>query len=359
MSPKGPQPARIWIIISNRWNSAITEYALSLVQSLRSFGYQMTFICLQDSPAFHRASLIGAEIYSLKSFRWQGFFQLQKAFRSQPPEYVVTFGGREMFFSMALKLFWKTKLIRFIGRRRTKPRKSFLYFFPFRFLSAIVTPNNLIIEHFERAKRYCDVSRIFLGMDHSKFIPAETKPAQDMMFILGRLDPVKGHKAFLKDFHRVRVMNPDLGFQLTIVGEPANIQAEEIQSEIENLGLCSTVNLHASRVENIIGYFHQASIGIICSQDSEDIGRVAEEFLLCGIPILVSGVGGLKDLIEPWSGWSYEGLDESSRHHLIKKAFLIAQAESIEKRVQRAEMARAKFSFHAMGQAWDRLLKRI
>ena len=66
------------------------------------------------------------------------------------------------------------------------------------------------------------------------------------------------------------------------------------------------VCLTSTRVENISELINSSMLGVIPSLWSEDICRVAQEFLLCGVPVFVSGVGALEDCLFSGAGVSYK-----------------------------------------------------
>jgi hypothetical protein len=95
-------------------------------------------------------------------------------------------------------------------------------------------------------------------------------------------------------------------------------------------------------------------LGVIPSLGSEVICRVAQEFLLCGCPIFVSGVGSLEEcLFSASAGSSYRGLDFSSSVQLFVQTLIQAWQESLATRQERALEAKALFSLSTMGQRLD------
>ena len=87
---------------------------------------------------------------------------------------------------------------------------------------------------------------------------------------------------------------------------------------------------------------------------SEVIGRVAEEFLLCGTPVIVSGVGSLNEvLFDEKAGDSYSGLDSRAAANLIRCWLRQAVTETTEMRADRAFRARQLFSLETMGEALE------
>jgi glycosyltransferase involved in cell wall biosynthesis len=79
------------------------------------------------------------------------------------------------------------------------------------------------------------------------------------------------------------------------------------------------------------------------------ICRVAEEFLLCGTPIIVSGVGSLPELITPKDGADYAGLGDDEAALLLRTWWELSRKEGAEAKEDRAVRARSQFSLEQMG----------
>ena len=98
-------------------------------------------------------------------------------------------------------------------------------------------------------------------------------------------------------------------------------------------------------------------LAVISSLGSEVICRVAEEFLLCGVPLFVSGVGSLEEcLVDKSFGSSYRGLSEERAATLLTEKLWQASQESTIERQARAEAARQLFSLEAMGKELSTML---
>jgi hypothetical protein len=147
---------------------------------------------------------------------------------------------------------------------------------------------------------------------------------------------------------------------LHIIGEPANLSVVQVKKFVEEAGLVldRDVLITANRVENIADVLSTAVAGIIPSVGSEIICRVAEEFLLCGTPVAVSGVGSLDEVLKlPGFGVSWrETLEDQSASqiaHFIKSAY----AETPETRKARATDAKKLFSYETMGIRFSEVLE--
>ena len=176
---------------------------------------------------------------------------------------------------------------------------------------------------------------------------------------------MKGHREFLPIFAEVlknwpdnqEVKKPILHF----VGKPESLDTKSIHQSASLCGLEKNKDyiLTPHRVQNTPTLLTNSCIGVIPSLWSEEICRVAEEFLSCGTPVFVSGVGALKDVLFPGAGWCYENLSSIKTAQLLEKATIEAAAETNEKRMARSETAKKLFSIERKGCDLDRLIRNI
>jgi glycosyltransferase involved in cell wall biosynthesis len=201
------------------------------------------------------------------------------------------------------------------------------------------------------------VVAVTLGCDAARYAPvAAAAPARPEILLLGRLDPVKGHERALA-LLRLIINNwqgPGAPPCLHFIGEPANLSVTHLQHRAAALGLAvgSDVVITARRVESLAAALSSATLGLVSSLGSEIIGRVAEEFLLCGTPVLVSGAGSLDEVLAfPAAGASFRDYDDAATAALIASWLRRSGAETAAEKQARAAAARLHFSLEAMGQA--------
>ncbi len=366
---------RLWHISSNRWNSAITEYALSSARSLAKRGFKSTFSPLKGSPAEKRAQEYGLDTRSISSFsitKWKALKGLAQDIR---PDIIFTYGGPETSLAQLLSMTSQNKkavIVRFRGQDvDSSPFLSKWRFgWSHRIVDLVISPSPTLTKKIEQTFLKCPVKTVVLGCDESVFSPAHTKAPLNLsinrpdIIILGRLDPVKGHenaiefmRGLLKKWPQEIAKKP----RLHIIGEPANLSKETLIRWVKQNELClgDDVILTSERVSNIASYLSKAVFGFIPSTGSEIICRVAHEFLLCGTPIVVSGVGSLDDAISDHAGhgYSYKSLTFDETIDLLVKASLQYITESEDVHRERAAIAKSLFSLEAMGKNLEKCLE--
>jgi len=349
-------------LLSNRWNSAITEYALSTARALRLQGWHCVFAPLAGSPAEARSRATtkletALDVQPMPRFSAGALFDLTKILQDTKPQLIVAYGGPENLLTrVARRIVPGVKIVRFRGHEVPEGQLFFKerHRVSHSHCDFILTPADFLT-NLLRPVSSCPVETVPLGIDTDRFhySNVETPRSRDVV-ILGRLDPVKGHRDFMGKFATLLRKGPDLGWRprLHIIGEPANLSVVQLQNFAVDAGLSleTDVLITATRVENIAEVMAKAVAGIIPSLGSEIICRVAEEFLLCGTPIAVSGVGSLDEvLMEPGFGVSWKGQSELEVTRTLSDFIKSSFAETAEARRSRAARAKDLFSYESMG----------
>lgn len=337
------RPLIVWHLCSNRWNSAITEYALRSAQALKLQGWHSELSALPSSPCERRAQAYGVQGPSFR-FKFSDLLRLRAHAQRLQPSVIITYGGPETF----LARFLGVPTVRFRGQDSDisgtlSPLNLWLSLGHCR---GILTPAQIVRDRFQKILPTKLVMSIPLGLDTSIFKPRGERSERPTILIVGRLDPVKGHASFFDmfaNFLKTSKVHPRPYLQ--VVGQTSNISADDLHKHASKLGLVqeSDYEIIDERVKDLPERMARATLGVIPSLGSEVIGRVAEEFLLSGTPILVTSVGSLKEcLIEDSFG---SILDSESVVEWLARGY----KESYIEREQRAQKAKQAFSLQSMG----------
>jgi glycosyltransferase involved in cell wall biosynthesis len=355
-------PGSVWHLISNRWNSAITEYALSAARSLKERGWETCFSPLLNSPAEERSLAHGLDTHPFSSFGVQGLIRFSRLLKEISPDVIITYGGPE---TSLLRILGKgnVKKFRFRGQEREKRALFKLrYKVNSSHLDGIISPS---VKRANFFKTLSDISVqcVTLGCDTGKIhrVPDTSPRAEFMkMVLLGRFDPVKGHEKFFSITRKLIECWPKDKPKplLHIVGKPANISRAEIEAMGGRAGLKAGVDflITTEWIENIAELMSRATLGVIPSLGSEVICRVGEEFLLCGTPILVSGVGSSEEILFEGAGASYAGLSDGEVVSLTRELLIVSYGENEAAKKARAAQARDLFSLEAMGENLEKII---
>lgn len=362
---------KIWHLLSNRWNSAITEYALSAARALERVGHRSLLTPLDGAPAAQRARSLGLETRPLPGFslgKVRSLSRIQADFR---PDAIVAYGGPETFLTQWIHGKAKPLLVRFRGQDLPSPGffTDVKQRFSLHHIDVVLTPSDVLAQAMQARALHPRVSSVVLGCDTHRFhrtVPRDLPRGcrlgeRPEIVIFGRFDPVKGHREFMQVFARALSLLP-AGLPrplLHIVGEAANLRCADLldAARTSGLGEGRDVRVTEERIANVPDLMSKATLGVVSSLGSEVICRVAEEFLLCGTPVLVSGAGSLKEVLRcPAFGATYQGLTLDQAAALLLAWSHRSWDEPEEEKVDRAVQAQSFFSLEVMGRALERLI---
>ncbi len=352
---------KVWHLISNRWNSAISEYAISTARALSDLGAQQVVTSLKGSPAESRFDVLNFSLESIDHFGPSSYARLVAMSAKLAPDFIFSYGGPET----TAALFFKPgqKIIRFYGQRvedRGIPR-GFITRLAHQHVRKVIAPSRVVAEPLEKLLG-CSVNVITLGCDQKTFYFSDTnRSGRPEILIFGRLDPVKGHREFLPFFKKIIETSKTKGDprpRLRIVGLPANISETHIRVTAESLGLSNDdVIIQCERVQDVAALMSGASLGLVSSIGSEIICRVAQEFLMCGTPVLTTSVGSLPEIFTNETfGTSYDHHDPVAGIDTFYRWLCAGHCESKKDRQIRALMAQKAFSIQRMSADLDKLL---
>jgi glycosyltransferase involved in cell wall biosynthesis len=290
---------------------------------------------------------------------------LRRLKRQIRPDAALLFGGPETFLARFLP---GVPRIRFRGQDRDMvgpldPWKNRLNMQP---CAAVLVPARGLEERFRPIWPRL-LRTVALGVDTHKFVfqaDALAKPRRPTLRIVGRLDPIKGHAAFFAIFHHLLQRWPGgrpAPF-LEVIGQPANISAEQLRAAALAAGLRESEDwaLCTERVADIAARMSATDVGVIPSLGSEVICRVAEDFLVCGAPLFVSGVGALAEsIVELGFGVSYRGLGVADSVQALQALLEKSMLETEGQRAARATAAVGYFSLERMGRELSLMLEEL
>lgn len=139
------------------------------------------------------------------------------------------------------------------------------------------------------------------GVDMELFSPARRTKKSDQPFVIGTvktLSSLYGIDYILKAAAIIREEHPEMNIALRIAG--SGPQAEEYRVLVSTLGI--------SDITSFLGYISQEKaaeewanmdVAVIPSVSYESFGVAAVEAQACGVPVIVSDVGGLMETTSP------------------------------------------------------------
>jgi len=131
------------------------------------------------------------------------------------------------------------------------------------------------------------------GVDESQFVPRKgARPSGPVIGAAGRLIPLKGFDALLGAFALVRRNCPDA--QLRIAGEGPD--RGRLDSLVREKGLSDGVEL-LGELADMAGFLQSLDVFAMPSR-REGFGMAVLEAMSCGLPVVASDAGGLKEIVQ-------------------------------------------------------------
>ena len=288
---------KILNIIDIPWNSGVTSYAMELSKGFLQNGHKIFFAGVKGGLPLQIAKENGfeaVEICARKSpFILGSILRLKKLIEKEGIDIVNAHTGKSHFLAYLSSLFSDKKFAIIRTKSDTRyPIKNFLY----KKTAKIIVASEFI------KKRYLKIGleqekviTIYQGIRLNNF----RLPTFDFRFpiigIIGRLDPIKGHKYFLESAADVLKKFPETKF--VIAGKEENIKYKELKELAKKLEIEKSVEF-SGFVENVYDFMSKCSIGIIASTGSEAVSRVLLEWMVCGKPVVATLVGCIPEILE-------------------------------------------------------------
>ncbi len=347
-------------LLSNRWNSAITEYALSVARSLELTGHSCIFSPLRSSPAFKRAKTYGLSTYPFEEFSsLKAVRRFKTIERDFEPDIIMVYGGKETSLSKLKSK--KTRCFRFRGNhvKNNNVISRLSSLFSLSHCDGLITPCQLIKSQYNSQGLKKPIFIVPLGIDTDKFLRRDVeKPKRPELLIFGRLDPIKGHKRFMSFFAElIKSWKEDMPPPfLKIIGQEENLSGKDLFLHAEQIGLKKQdFDIICQRIKEPSLALSKATLGVIPSLGSELICRVSEEFLCSGTAILTSQAGALSEIKLDGSSLHVEDFwsHKNKIIELIKTCFL----ETEETRRHRSQAAKKLFGMKKMAEEMTRVFQ--
>jgi glycosyltransferase involved in cell wall biosynthesis len=223
-------------------------------------------------------------------------------------------------------------------------------------LLRIVTKSDMVVTMGTRAVSFfrdkgidTDFHVISGGIDPIRFQPAKEAPSYDLILI-GRLVKVKRMDVFLQAVANVVDKIPDI--TAVIVGD-GKLRGE-LHSLSMDLGIDSNVSFigYQDDVEN---WLCKSKVFVLTS-DSEGLSLSVMEAMMCGLPVVVSDVGDLADLVENGVN-GYLVPRRSPEQFAARIIELLTDARRLEAFSQAARYSALQYSTEAATAKWDSIIK--
>lgn len=186
------------------------------------------------------------------------------------------------------------------------------------------------------------------GIDGRRFSTTGDSSCTDLVFV-GRLAPVKRVDLLLDAIARIRAFVP--GVSATVVGDGPLRQW--LQERADELGLHRNV-VFAGQQRNVEEWLRRARVFVLTSE-TEGLALSMIEAMLCGLPVVVSRVGDLPDLVEDGANGYLVG-EQTAEAFATPLLALLGNDERRRAFGRAARRAAARYELGATTQSWDAIL---
>lgn len=285
---------KILILLDERWDSGITNYALQAACALKAAQNDVWVGVLPGK----KPEKLAADL-KLKTVPMSSYLALRKFLKQNPVDVINPHTGSThtwSVFSQAFKSqkYKKIPIVRTRGDAR-ELRTNALAQFIYSRTQGVIAASDHVRKQYE----------LGFGMNEQKartIYPAVTVdenivvPDLLSVGILGRLDPVKGHAFFLEAASKVLKTIP--GALFLIAGREANVSYDVLKNQADQLGIADAVQFLGFQ-QSARAFMQRCRLGVIASIGSEEVSRACLEWMSVGRPVVGTLVGCLPELIEP------------------------------------------------------------
>jgi L-malate glycosyltransferase len=335
----------------------------NLINKLDQKKYDIYLIVLRDTKWIRKdilklnCSIIIFNIVKLKNPKTcLDFYHMYLSIKKICPDIVMTFFPLSNIVGVIIARLAKVKII--LSSRRDfglwLGRRDLIFLkFANKFVSRILT-NSLRVKNLTSREEKVSaekVNTIYNGIEANKFnsdyidtyavkkkigIPSDSK----VVGIIAGLKPMKKHHTFIKAAKRVIDKRSDVAF--VIVGD-GNMR-KSLEKLTDELNIRKYIHFVGSQ-DDVMPFLSIFNIGINCSEN-EGLSNAIMEYMVSGVPCIVSNAGGNPELIKNGiNGYLFELKNdeelakkiisliddkESQRRFLMKSKEIILEQFSIE-----------------------------
>ena len=339
---------------------------IGLIERLNKDLIAPYLICLSESP-WMKEHQLPCEVYILdyNGFFKPGFigviYRLLYLLKQEQFHIIQTFFEDSIFIGFLAGILTSTKPIllssrRDIGLGDMAPWYHRLYEIILPFISKrfdnIIANSQNVKEYVARREKtpLSNIKVIYNGLampEHSEAKPLIFNDVQADLWIgiVANLRAVKRIDIFLRALAHLKNICNDINFKAVVIGE--GVEREYLQEISKDLNLTSTVYFVGS-VNNVIAYIKNIDIGVICS-DREGFSNAILEYMVCGLPVVATAVGGNPELVDDQNGFCIPPDDYVSIAKCLAK--LAMSSELREKKGQKS-LEKVKHNY-----SWDKIIK--
>lgn len=341
---------RALVVLDERWNSALTDLGIKVARAL-SEACSVSVAAIPGFPAYRAAEEIGFNVLPIEDPRrglpFKAFFSFKRAVESVRPKVVFTIRGDEMLFGALLKKRYGYRLFRLHGQAKGV-RESFLNReLHRRFVDGVIVSSvkllNSVISSLPKIiiPGMVDTEVFKYSEEGRRAFREKLKVGKRKLIgVVGRLDPVKGHRVFIRALSKLKRND----YLAVVVGEEKNEKLSELKELAVKLGVSEKIVFIPERLSSISHFMSACDLAVVPSVGSEVIARAPLEFMACRTAVVSTNVGALPEIVLPPYGITVPPNEDALSRAVDE--FLSKDLKKLGKISQ--EVADEKFSFKAL-----------
>lgn len=285
-------------LLDERWDSGLTAYGLNAAEALRARGHRVSLATRPGSPAERAGRERGFPLCRMT------LSALGRWVRRERVDVVNAHTGAGHTAGFLATRFTSAALVRTRAEATHKnvlpgdnapllevrPGQSFLY----RRTDGVAAASRALGDALEHVFPFVRerLAVIAPGVGLPPRTPEPEGPLR--VGLLGRLDPVKGHRYFLEAVALLK--DRSAGDLFLIAGEEKNVSRAELEAQAEQWGISDRVRF-LGRVADAGEFLRSCHIGVVSSVGSEAVSRAALEWMAQGRPLVATAVGALPEVV--------------------------------------------------------------
>ncbi len=295
-------------LLDTPWWSGLAAYAFDCVKAHRDLGHETILACERGSLPYKKAAKKHWPVLGICGRGNLGgfinFFHIGAILYKEKPDWAISHTGSTHWILWLWSKIFKVK----IARTRATSQKlkgSAINRMIYAGTDAIIAASGHLGKECSRfrGEPAANVSVLYPPVD----LPAQESASQRSfngnrtLGILARLDPVKGHREFLKAFKEVQVEFPDAALRLA--GAEENVSWNSLLREVDALKIQNVI-YHGFLPHEKIGEFRNAcAAGVVPSLGSEEVSRALLEWMAEGKPVVATNAGCIPEILKDEGGY--------------------------------------------------------
>jgi glycosyltransferase involved in cell wall biosynthesis len=353
-------------VVPVRWFNAEADYALRQGLGLARRGWPVTFLAVPGTPIHRRAGEEGLVVEDLPDPSGNSPSALARAASAirrvvrRRGIGIVNFHRSEgtVLMAGALRaLSPRPIIVRTRGEMRRIRKTPFNRIAWLRSFDAIVASGRAVAAGVEQdlGLPLGSVGVIPYGVDIGRFAPGGRQEVPAVIGYVGRLGPVKGVSHLLDAAQRLVGRGAEFTLKL-LVKDPGEYPSEyaSIDRRVHGPLLAGRVLLEG-HVPDLPSVMRGMTAGVVSSVGSEANCRTAAELMACAVPLVVTGVGSLPEVVEHGvTGFVVPPADDGAMAEALAR-ILADPAETLRMGEASRKRVEERFSLEGMIDASERL----